>query len=68
VRRHVLIRPGKTSCDRVIGPDEPVTVGNDIAVDRTWCTTCVAAVDAESKRGHSPTKVPLPQPFTERTT
>lgn len=61
VRRHVLIGPGKTNCDRAVSPDEPVIVGNDIVVDRTWCKACAAAVDAESKRGHAPTKAPPPE-------
>jgi hypothetical protein len=62
VRRHVLISPEKTGCERVIDLNEHVTVGNDIIVDRTWCRSCVAAVDAESKRGHSP------EPLLERNT
>lgn len=60
VRRHVLTHSWKAGCDRIIFPEEPVTVGNNIVVDRTWCRSCAAAVDAESKRGHSP------EPLLER--
>lgn len=64
VRRHVLVGPETTGCERIVGPDEPVTVGNDFVVDRTWCRSCAAAVDAESKRRRSPST----RPHSERTT
>ena len=55
VLNHVLVRP--TSCDLDVGPHEYVAVGNDIVIDRTWCKTCVAAVDTEARRGHAPDRL-----------
>jgi hypothetical protein len=54
VSRHVLTPALKTGCDRSVDPHAYVTIGNDIAVDRTWCRACAAVVAAESKRGHTP--------------
>lgn len=64
ILKHVLVCPGqyarpvmKTGCDRAIDQHEYVTVSNDIVVDRTWCKACADAIDEESKRGHSPTRL-----------
>lgn len=64
VLKHVLVYPGQyarpmmnTGCDRALDRYEYVAVSNDIVIDRTWCKACAAAVEEESKRGHSPTKI-----------
>lgn len=61
VLKHVLACPGryarpvmKTGCKRVVDQYAYVTVGNDIVVDRSWCKDCVAVVNEEALRGHSP--------------
>jgi hypothetical protein len=62
VLKHVLVYPGNarpgmtTGCECDVHPHEYVIVSNNIVVDRTWCRACVAAVDRESRRGHSPTR------------
>jgi len=75
VLKHVLVYPQplapselKTGCDWTLDPHDRVIVTSEVVVDRDWCRTCAAAVDAESRRRHGHTPNPqeeILQPLTK---